>query len=870
MSTPGRPFGFHRMDGFLFFLALCMAASSPAAAQKTFASAGALPGAACDCPDAHGWGPAPGTAGANAPAGDTILPAVSGHPAYLDSSLPVSKRIDDLLPRMTLEEKISQLIDDWGSPAIPRLRVPALLKTEGLHGQSYATGSTIFPMPIAMASTFDTALIREVGETTAEEAREAGIRASWSPVLDAARDARWGRVEETYGEDPYLVSRMGVAWIKGFQSLGMIAIPKHFAGHGEPLGGRDSHDVGLSERELRNFHLVSFRAAVEEAHAGGVMAAYSTWNGVPNNASSNLLTQILRQEWGFRGIVVSDCGAVENLMTKQSVASSLEQASAMAIRAGVDINCGTAYKKALASAVHQGILKESDLDPNVRAVLRAKFSLGLFEHPGTGKMVWEKLPGYDSPSHRALARRVALESAVLLKNDHGILPLDKHIGSLAVIGPNADLPQTGDYSAKPSAGQLVSVLAGIRKLVSPATHILYARGCDVDTEDSSGIAEAVRAARQADAVVLVVGGNSRKDGGPITSGENYDGATLEIPGMQQRLIEAVSATGKPVILVLVNGKPFVLGREAKEVSAILETWYPGEEGGDAAAALLFGDANPSGHLPITFPRSVGQLPLRYDYYPSGRKYAYYDMPFTPLFRFGYGLSYTSFRYSHLEITPEKGNPGFVTVSAMVRNTGDRDGADVVQLYVTDVVSSVITPVIQLKGISRVFLRKGDSARVSFHLTPYALSLLDRDMKRVVEPGLFRVHVGGASPVPPEGNDHHKQQIGFTDPSEGITGAFTEPVAYGADFAYDLKAPARAMPGKPFPVTVTVTNRGNLLDVAKLTLFVSGTAADTYRFEVPPGGTRAHVFLVSLPARGDEQLALVAGKKILIRKIAGTP
>ena len=311
--------------------------------------------------------------------------AATDTPKYLDPSVPVEERIDDLLPRMTLEEKVTELCDNWGSPGIPRLKIPAMLKTEGLHGQSYSTGATIFPMPIEMAGTFDTSLINQVGVATAVEAKAANLRVSWAPVLGVARDARWGRVEETYGEDPYLAGRMGVAWIEGFQSQDMIAVAKHFAGHSGPLGGRDSNDVGYSERVYREIYLPPFRAAVEEAHAGGVMAAYSTWDGTPCNASTELLQKILRQEWGFDGMVVSDCGGVENLLTKQSVVTNLEEACARAIRAGVDINCGDAYKKALVSAVHDGFLKESDLDPNVRAVLRAKFQLGLFENPGSQK-----------------------------------------------------------------------------------------------------------------------------------------------------------------------------------------------------------------------------------------------------------------------------------------------------------------------------------------------------------------------------------------------------------------------------------------------------------------------------------------------------
>jgi beta-glucosidase len=805
---------------------------------------------------------------ASSPGGDSTssatsssgaVSAFSNPPKYLDPSLPVEERIDDLLPRMTLEEKVIQLCDDWGSKGIPRLKIPAMLKTEGLHGQSYSTGATIFPMPIEMASTFDTNLIYQIGEATAVEAKAANLRVSWAPVLNLARDARWGRVEETYGEDPWLASRMGVAWIEGFQGQGMIAVAKHFAGHGEVLGGRDSNDVGLSDRTMRNTELIPFRAAVEEAHAGGIMAAYSTWDGTPDNASTELLQNILREEWGFDGFVVSDCGGPENFLNKQSTVSNLEQACQLAIRAGVDNECGEAFKKSLIAAVHDGLLKESDLNPNVCSILRAKFRLGLFENPGSPNMVWDKLPAYDTPEHRAIAREVVVEGSVLLKNDNHLLPLSKDIKTIAVIGPNADIAQTGDYSAKPSDGQLVTVLQGVKSHVSADTKVLYARGCDILSQDTSGFAEAIATARQADAVVLVVGDNSGSNGGKATTGENNDGAALEIPGVQRELIKQIQATGKPVVLVLVNGKPFTLVWEAEHIPAILETWYSGEEGGDATADLIFGDRNPSGRLPITFPRSIGQLPLRYDYLPTGRNYSYYDMPFTPQYRFGYGLSYTTFKYSNL--ATKVNDDGSVTVSADVENTGDRDGDEVAQLYVTDVYTSVITPVIEQKGFRRISLKQGEKQTVTFELTPYELSLLNADMARVVEPGVFRVHIGGASPEPPDGSDDHKQRIGFKNPEEGVSGEFQIAQKFRADFVCDLKAPGKIHQNETFPATVTITNQGNLLDVAEVKLY-GDTLLDTHRFEIGPGETRTYTFQVAFSQDGPQNLVAIVGNKIV--------
>lgn len=786
-------------------------------------------------------------------------------PRYLDAKVPIELRIDDLLGRMTIQEKVSQITDDWGSAAIPHLGVPALLKTEALHGQSYSTGATIFPQPIAMGATFDPGLIEEVGRQTAVESKAAHLYAAWSPVINLARDIRWGRTEETFGESPYLVSRMGVAWIDGFQSLGMIATPKHYAVHGDPLGGRDSNDIGLSDRMLRTVFLPPFRAAIEEAHAGSIMAAYSSWQGVPDNISNTLLAKILREEWGFDGFVVSDCGALENLVIKQGLAATGEQAAAMGIEAGVNMNCGTTYKDWAAKAVADGLVTEAQLDEVVRPVLRAKFRLGLFERREPAKMVWDKLPEYDTPQARALARRVAVEGAVLLKNDNHLLPLKRNVKTIAVIGPNADVAQTGDYSAKPAERQLTTVLDGIRSHLSPESHLLHAAGLRSPmSTDMSGFAEAVGAAKQADVAVVVVGDNSHPGDDKQTSGEGHDSATLDLPGAERALVRAIEETGTPVVLVLVNGKPFTLGWEAEHIPAILATWYPGEAGGEATADLLFGDQNPSGRLPVSWPRSAGQLPLNYDYLPSGRGYDYDDMPFTAQWRFGFGLSYTQFRYSNLRIAPRAGDSGFVTVSADVENVGGQDGDEVCQLYVTDMIASVLTPVIELEGVERVSLKAGERKTVSFELTPYQLSLLDRDMARRVEPGEFRIHVGGVSPDTPAGtNDDRKRIVGFASPLEGISGSFKEPTAYSAQFVYTLDAPDTAESGHSFPVTVTVHNAGNLTDVTEARLF-NVSQIGSWSFELRPGETKSHTFQVA-PTRSG-QLTVVAGNQVVTRTV----
>ena len=787
-------------------------------------------------------------------------------PKYLDPSLPVEQRIDDLLPRMTVVEKVSQISDSWGSVGVSRLKVPSLLKTEGLHSQSYATGSTLFPMPIAMAATFDPALIAKMGSQTAIESRAAHLRVSWSPVLDVARDVRWGRVEETYGESPYLVSRIGVAWIDGFQHEGMIAVPKHFAGHGQPMGGRDSQDIGLSDRVMRTIHLPSFRAALEEAHAGGIMAAYGLWDGVPDNASTTLLDTILRQEWGFDGMVVSDCGALQNLVEKQGIVGSMPEAAALGITAGVNMNCGPTYNGWAAKALEKGLITERQLDDAVRPVLRTKFRLGLFEHPEPDKMVWEKLPAYDTQEARTLAREASLEGQVLLKNDNGLLPLSKDMESLAVIGPNADVAQTGDYSPTLAEGQLVTVLQAIRAHVGPSTRVLFAPGLDSPlSKDTSKFAEAVAAAKQAKVAIVVVGDKSHRGGGEDTTGENRDGATLAPPGAQRELIQAVEATGTPVVLVIVNGKPFTLEWEASHIPAILVSWYPGEEGGDATADLLFGVRNPSGRLPLTWPRNPGQLPLNYDYLPSGRRYDYYDLPFAPQWRFGFGLSYTHYRYSNLRVAPKQGDPGFVTVTADVENTGSRDGDEVSQLYVTQMISSVATPVIELEGIQRISLKAGEVGTVNFQLTPYQLSLLDANMVRRVEPGQFRIHVGGVSPSAPDNiTDQRKAKVGFAGPEEGVSGEFTEPRAYGAQFVYALDAPANSKNGQPFPAKVTVRNSGNLTDVTQVKLY-AGFELGSWSFELKPGEEKSHTFFPVMYTPGS--LAVVAGSQMLTREIS---
>lgn len=780
-------------------------------------------------------------------------------PIYKDPSKPIDLRVQDLLSRMTVKEKVNELIENWGIAGNTRLGIPPLTKAEAVHGFGYGSGATIFPHAIAMGASWDTNLLRQEGDVIGQETVEANTSQAWCPVLDVARDGRWGRVEETFGEDPYLVSRMGVAWIEAYQAHNLIATPKHFAAHGGPLGGRDSNDVGYSERTMREVYLVPFRAAFEEAKAGAVMNAYSTWtDGLPNAESPYLMKGILRQEWGFEGFDVSDCGAVENMARKFSVAAGDEDASKLAVEAGVSCNCGDAYKKGLLDAVTSGRVAQSDLDYCVGRILTTIYKLGLFEHP-LPPHNWDHPAGWDSPDHRAIALKAARESIVLLKNDNNLLPLRKSIASIAVIGPNADVVQTGDYTCKPLPGQLISVLAGIKKAVSPATVVRYAQGCDNVKPSTDGFAEAVDAARQSDVVVMVLGDSSK------TTGENNDRADLDLTGVQEQLLETVSKAGKPIVLVLATGKPVTVSWAAQNVPAILETWYSGEEGGDAAADVLFGDYNPAGRLPITFPRNSDELPLYYNYLPSGRGYNYTDISFTPLFRFGYGLSYTTFSYGNLKITPPSSATGDATIEADVTNTGSREGDEVAQLYISHTYSSVVTPVMELKGFERIRLAPGQTKTVTFKLSPYALSVLDQNMDRVVEAGPVKIMVGGSSPLALTG-DNQKQKVGYAGPEQGVNGELDIAAPLHAQFAYALHCSRRVPHGAPFEAAVQVQNAGSMTDVGEVKLYANGQFTGSVRFEEEPGQSKTLTFAVPEAKPGSVELTAVGKYGLAVAQV----
>jgi beta-glucosidase len=847
-------------------------------------------------------------------------------PDYLNPTLPVEVRIKDLLARMTLEEKARQMdmyraeevteerefsptktaevIGDLGVGAIhdlylkpalanqaqkyavekTRLGIPVLVIEECLHGVC-GWGYTIFPQAIGLAGTWDKELVRRIGAVIGAEGRASGMHQCLSPVLGLSRDPRWGRTEETYGEDPYLASRMAVAMVSGMQGKSLntdhsvIAEPKHFAAHSIPEGGRNTAPTHVGERELREVFLPVFRAAFVEGGAMSVMSAYSEIDGVPCTSNKWLLTEVLRQEWGFRGFVLTDLGALAMLDGTHHVADGGKEGVRQAIEAGVDMQfydyAHEYFQGWVIELVQEGKLSMAAVDRAVGNIVRVKLLLGLFENPYTDTTLGPKV--IHCPEHRQLALQAAREAICLLKNDGGLLPLSKDVKSIAVIGPSADVARLGDYSG---GGDAVTVLEGIRALVSPQTKVVHARGTGIldgeyarpipsrylippdgqghglkgeyfdnlelagepalvrtdkevnfdwgngspdprirpdqfsvrwtgtltpdetvqgwiaaTTDDGvrlwvdgrlliddwrervattssaaikleagreyeirleyyenagqasatlgwsvgpSEIEAAAEVAAESEVAIVVVGDSDR------TSGETRDRADLDLPGAQLDLIKAVYATGTPVVVVLLNGRPMSINWTAEKIPAILEAWYPGEAGGTAIAEVLLGDYNPAGRLPITFPKSVGQLPLYYNYKPSARG-QYILMNSRPLYPFGYGLSYTEFAYSNLRVSPDRIGPaGTLTVSVDVENAGERAGDEVVQLYLRDLVASVTTPVKALKGFERVHLAPGQKRAVTFTLGPEQLAVLDRNFDWVVEPGTFEVMVGGSS------------------------------------------------------------------------------------------------------------------------------
>jgi beta-glucosidase len=606
--------------------------------------------------------------------------------------------------------------------------------------------------------------------------RSVGAHHALAPVLDIARDARWGRVEETFGEDPYLTARLGVAYIKGIQGdnldEGVIATGKHFVGYSASEGGLNWAPPHLGQRELNEVYLFPFEAAVREGKLASMMNAYHELDGLPCTSSKELLTTILRDQWGFDGTVVSDYFAINMLNEYHHTATNKTEAAHAALEAGLDVELPftDCYGDPLRQAVLDGKIAETLIDVSVRRLLAQKFALGLFENPYVDPSVVH----FDTQPERQLAREIAQKSIVLLKNDDNLLPLSKELGSIAVIGPNADSVRNlfGDYAypahietlmeVKNKSNvfnqplpddlanaddfiQAISVLEAVKTKVSPATRIEYAKGCDVLSDSTAGFAEAVEIAKRAELVILVVGDKAGLTD-DCTSGEARDRASIDLPGVQAELVKAIYETSTPIVLVLINGRPVSLGWIAEAVPAIVEAWFPSEEGANAIADILFGDVNPGGKLPISFPRSAGQIPVYYGHRPSGGrshwKENYVESSVKPLYPFGYGLSYTCFEFGELCIEPAGAD--IIKVQVDVKNTGDRQGDEVVQLYIHQDVAHITRPVKELKGFKRVAIESGQTRTVTFDLAVNQLGFYDRDMNFVVEPGKVDIMVGSSS------------------------------------------------------------------------------------------------------------------------------
>lgn len=752
-------------------------------------------------------------------------------PAYRDSTLPIDRRVEDLLGRMTLEEKVGQMLSlheakaaftdaqgrfdpsgdlpKWFKVGVgrierpseghtareeatyinaiqrwvqenTRLGLPVLFHEEGLHGVQ-AEQSTSFPIPMAMASAWNPDLVEEIYGVVAEDIRARGAHQALTPVVDVAREPRWGRIEETFGEDPYLTSRLSVAAVRGFQGAGppleppkVIATLKHMTGHGQPQSGTNIGPSNQSERVLREVFFPPFKAAVQEAGALSVMASYNEIAGVPSHTNRWMLNDVLREEWGFDGVIVSDWFAIYQLISRHHVAADTAEAARQALDATVDIDLpdGETYPT-LVDQVRSGQVPESAIDDAVRRLLKAKFMLGLFEDPYVDPDRAEAVAGAEE--QRPLARDAAHQAITLLKNEGNLLPLDPaHLDRVAIIGPHAAEVLLGGYSGRPR--HTVSIYEGVQQQLEGEAEVRYAEGVRI-TEDSvftdasqphmSGershprwvadevvladsaanrkrIEEAVQLARGSDVAIVVVGGNEQTSREAWADTHLGDRSRLDLVGQQEELVRAVLGTGTPTVTMLINGRPLAIPDLADNVAALLEGWYLGQETGTAVADVLFGEVNPGGHLPVTIPRSVGQLPMFYNHKPSARR-GYLFESTEPLFPFGHGLSYTTFEYDHLRLEPNQIGPyGTTSVSVDVTNTGDRAGDDVVQLYLRDRVSSVTRPVKELRGFERISLDSGETTTVSFEIGPDDLSFYGTDMEHIVEPGLFDIMIGHSS------------------------------------------------------------------------------------------------------------------------------
>ena len=740
---------------------------------------------------------------------------------YKNSKLPIGVRVEDLLHRMTLEEKVGQIqcalgwnyytikgkkvtVSDkfmkdfedrhlgmlWGTyradpwtrktlanglnPELAakagnalqkyaiehsRLGIPLFLAEEAPHGHM-AIGTTVFPTGLGMAATWSPELIEQAGRVISREIRLQGGHISYGPVLDLARDPRWSRVEETMGEDPVLSGDIGAAEVRGLgagdltKPYSTLATLKHFIAYGISEGGQNGRPSIIGQRELLGSFLPPFHKVID-AGALSVMTSYNSMDGIPCTSNKYLLTDILRHQWHFKGFVVSDLYSIDGIYGTHHVARSLEDAGVMALKAGVDVDLGANAYSRLCDAVKNGKVSESAVDTAVARVLRMKMEMGLFEHPYVNPEAAAR--GVRTPANIEVSRRVARASITLLKND-GVLPLRRNI-KVAVIGPNADnrYNMLGDYTAPQEDSNIKTLLDGVRTKL-PLSDVEYVKGCAIRDTTTENIKEAVEAAYRSDVVIVAVGGSSARDfktnyketGAAVADsktvsdmecGEGFDRATLRLLGLQNRLLEALKETGKPLVVVYIEGRPLDKVWASKNADALLTAYYPGQEGGDALADVLFGDYDPAGRLPVSVPRSTGQLPVYYNQkVPVAHDYV--EMPATPLYPFGYGLSYTSFEYSGLKVT--RLSDKNYEVSFDIHNTGSYDGDEVPQLYLTEEYASVVQPVRQLKHFRRIHIRKGETGHVTFVLTPDDFSLINEDMKRVVEPGDFDIQIGSSS------------------------------------------------------------------------------------------------------------------------------
>lgn len=687
-----------------------------------------------------------------------------------------ARRARELVSKMTLSEKISQM--SYQSAAVPRLGIPEYnWWNECLHGVARAGIATVFPQAIGMASSFDAPLLETVASKIADEARakhHESVRRGdrriykgltfWTPNVNIFRDPRWGRGQETYGEDPHLSSVLGVAFVKGLQGddpkyLKLVATPKHFAAHSGPEAVRHHFDTIVSPKELRETYLPAFKACIVEGGAASIMGAYTRLNGEPCCASPTLLGDILREEWGFEGYVVSDCGAIGDIHRHHKVTTTMAESAALAVNNGCDLCCGYDYA-GLCAAVEEGLISEETITRSVELLMEARFRLGMFDPPEEVPYAQIPYEVNDCEEHRALALEAARESLVLLKNESDILPFGPEVRSIGVIGPNADNHRVllGNYNGLPSRS--VTLLEGIRTLAPAGTTVRYAPGSELVSPPGDGwgradddeFSEACSVAERSDVVVLCLGISPTlegEEGDALHSESQGDRVSIGLPDVQERLLRTVAGEGKPIVLVLLSGSAIAFPEADEAAAAVLLGWYPGEEGGTAVAEALFGAYNPAGRLPVTFVRSVDDLPPFTDYSMAGRTYRY--LTTEPLYPFGYGLSYTSFRYSGITLSAGGRSAADlaageeITVRAVVENSGTRAGDEVVQLYVSDLEASFTVPHHSLQGFSRIHLAPGERTEVSFRLTARRLALIADDGRCLLEPGRFRLFLGGSQP-----------------------------------------------------------------------------------------------------------------------------